>query len=113
MRWRIIWLPIMLPGIATAQTTDPMTRYKQMTSVTPARCAVAPATDEIVVCAPNPRQSPRLPYPQERVEPGERPRLVAGEVPVFSARSPCPPRGCPGKGSIIGAIVKLVDRIRD
>jgi len=98
-----------VPAMAEEPALD---RYRALTSVAPKRCAPA-ARDEIVVCAPDFMHSPRLPFPEERGEPGARPRLVYGEVPSFSDRVPCPPRGCPGGGKLLEGLAKVLERIRD
>ncbi len=92
-----------------------MARYHALTSVAPSRCTRSASGDEILVCGQNLNRTQRLPYPEERNEPGDRVRLLPGEVPsaMNALRVPCPPRGCPGGGSITGAIGKIIERIRD
>ncbi len=93
---------------------DPMVKYRALTSVAPKSCASGSGTD-IIVCASPANRDPRLPYPEERNEPGERVRLGPGEVPsaMGAFRVPCPPRGCRGDGSISKGIAKIIERIRD
>lgn len=93
-----------------------MSRYRALTSVTPKPCSKATDASEIVVCASKLRESQKVPYIEE-LRVGDRPRLAYGEVPPAAASAeasaPCPARGCPGNGSILGAVGKLIDRIRD
>lgn len=99
-----------------APASDAMTRYEALTSVAPKPCSKATDMSEIVVCASKLRESQRVPYIEEtRI--GDRPRLAPGELPragdSAAASAPCPPRGCPGNGSVLGAVGKLIERIRD
>jgi hypothetical protein len=91
-----------------------MVRYRTVTSVAPKSCASG-AGNDIIVCARATNRNPRLPYPEERNEPGERVRLGPGEVPsaMGAFRVPCPPRGCAGDGSLSKGIAKVMERIRD
>jgi hypothetical protein len=113
----IISLTITTPAIAqsSATSTEAMARYRALTSVVSPRCARNAAADEIIVCGEDLNRTQRLPYPEERNEPGERKGLIAGEVPsaMNAFRTPCPPRGCPGGGSLIGGLSKIVERLRD
>lgn len=95
---------------------DAMARYRSMTSVAPKRCTADPSPDTITVCAGKLRESQKVPYIEE-LRAGDRQGLVLGELPraadSAAASAPCPIRGCPGNGSILGAVGKLIDRIRD
>ena len=107
-----------LPAIAEAQqsTDEVLAKYKALTSVAPKRCGVDSSPDTITVCATKLRESQRVPYIEE-LRAGDRPKLVLGELPPAAASAeasaPCPMRGCPGSGSILGAVGKLIERIRD
>jgi len=95
---------------------DAMARYRMLTSVAPKRCTNDPAPDTITVCAGKLRESQKVPYIEE-LRIGDRQGLMSGELPRAAdsagATAPCPMRGCPGTGSIVGAIGKLIERIRD
>jgi hypothetical protein len=106
-------------GTASAQTVtapDAMARYRVLTSVAPKPCSKSVDTNDIVVCANKLRESQKVPYIEE-LRVGDRPRLAYGEVPRAAASAdasaPCPIRGCPRGGSVLGAIGKLIDRVRD
>jgi hypothetical protein len=118
---RCLWILPLLPALlwvpaasAQVKSDDALARYRKLTSVV-SGCGARPRADDIIVCGQRDdiMHSQRLPYPEERKEPGARPSLVPGEVPSFSNKVPCPPRGCPGGGSIIGGIGKIIGRIRD
>jgi hypothetical protein len=100
----------------TVAAPDAMARYRALTSVAPKPCSKATDASEIVVCASKLRESQKVPYIEE-LRVGDRPRLAYGEVPRAAASAdastPCPVRGCPGGGSIVGAIGKLIERVRD
>jgi hypothetical protein len=107
-----------LPAVADAQQSieDAVAKYKALTSVAPKRCGADASPDTITVCASKLRESQKVPYIEE-LRVGDRPRLAYGEVPRAAASAadsaPCPVRGCPGSGSVLGAIGKLIDRVRD
>ena len=88
--------------------------YRAVTAIAPTACAAARSPDEIVVCANRLRETQKVPFIEE-LRVGDRQRLIAGEVPRAAGGGgrPCPPRGCPGGGSIFGAIGKIIERIRD
>lgn len=90
------------PVLAQAPYTPPVTaaqiieNYHQKMSAeigavkTTQSCKQVPQTDDIVVCGKSYGDSPRLPLPNERGEPGDRRRLSPGEAARASDTTPAP-----------------------